>query len=57
MRRHIRFPGTLKRIGGTFHVIVPKDYVRKTGWEDGTDVDVIITDPGMNVEVSADEEE
>ena len=43
MRDSITYPGTIKKIGNTFHVIVPKDYVVKAGWGDGDDVDVTIT--------------
>lgn len=44
-RRGISYPSNIKRIGNTFHVIVPKAYVQKCGWADGQDVDVTITEP------------
>ena len=44
-RKSITYPGEIKKIGNTFHVIVPKAYVLKCGWSDGTDVDVTISEP------------
>lgn len=41
-RSQITYPATIKSIGNTYHIIVPKDYVNKCGWGDGTDVDVTI---------------
>lgn len=41
-RTSILFPATIKTIGNTYHVIVPKEYVLKCGWVDGEDVDVTI---------------
>lgn len=45
MRRTIQYPATIRKLGGSFCIIVPKEYVDKAGWGVGQDVDVIITLP------------
>ena len=42
MRKKITYPATIKPIGNTYHIIVPKEYMQKCGWTDGEDVDVTI---------------
>ena len=42
MRKKITYPATIKPIGNTYHIIVPKEYMQKCGCTDGEDVDVTI---------------
>jgi len=41
MRKKITFPGTVKKFGkASYHVVIQRDYVEKSGWTDGTEVEV-----------------
>ena len=43
MRKKVTFPGTIKAFGkASYHVVIQKDYVEKSGWVDGMDVEVTL---------------
>ena len=43
MRKKITFPATIKMFGkSSYHIVIQRDYVEKSGWEDGQDVEVTI---------------
>lgn len=43
MRRKITFPATIRTFGkSSYHIVIQKDYVEKSGWTDGQEVEVTI---------------
>lgn len=42
MRRKITFPATIRTFGKSYHIVVQKDFVEKSGWTDGQDVEVTL---------------
>ena len=48
MRKVITYPATIKKIGNSFHILIPKDYVvEECGWKDGSKVTVMIMDESV----------
>ena len=43
MRKKIVFPATIKAFGkSSYHVVIQRDYVEKSGWTDGQEVEVTL---------------
>ena len=43
MRKKITFPGIIKTFGkSSYHIVIQRDYVEKSGWKDGQEVEVTL---------------
>lgn len=42
MRKKITFPGTVKKFGTSYHIVIPKDYIEGSGWKEGQTAEVTL---------------